>query len=225
MESRGEPDARNAGSNAIGLAQQFAYTAPGERYYGAGPKGARTPPWTHPRGYLLAGYPVSWDPNQQIRTAAGVLAHYWRAASRAGGHWPSAWLAYASGPGAVAALLAGNPPEWVAKHLNAYAPKLAALWSEYAAWYAGWVEAGRPSSSARVGSGEGTSWAVELAGEARPSSANVETFDGSIRWNGKTINAGPSGPSSSGGLGLLAGVAGVVVLGGGLLLAHATGVL
>lgn len=187
-ESQGKPSARNAGSNTIGLGQQLAYVD-------NAPFRAKTAPFTHPRG-VIGGFKVSWDPHDQIRALVGLLAHYLKGGSRADGDLDSAWLGYASGPGAASMFVKGDPktPPYVTKHVETYAPELAKRTTAYSAWYAGWARSGRPLTTATVASGEGTRFTVTVAKHEVPLGSPLDSpFDGNFQWGGTKRRGGPVG--------------------------------
>lgn len=200
-ESSGQPGARNGGSNAIGLGQQFAwYKKPspraGERYFGAGPKGGPfTAPWTSSEAEFMPGLPVTWDPRDQIRAIIQGLNHYLKSTSRAAGDLDSAWLGYAAGGGNLQKFVNGDDGNHAARFAANYAPSLIARTELYSAWYAGWAKAGRPITTATVTSGEGTRFTVTVARHDVPMGEPLDSpFDGNFQWGGKSRKAGPVGP-------------------------------
>ncbi len=200
-ESQGRPDARNKGSNAVGLGQQFAWykkghPRAGERYFGAGPKGGPfTPPWTSREAEFMPGLPVTWDPHDQVRAIIRGLAHYLKSASRTNGDLDSAQLAYAAGGGGLRDFISGDDTGHAARFVANYVPDLIQRHQTYSAWYVGWANAGRPTTTATVASGEGTRFTVTVAKHDVPRGEPLDSpFDGNFQWSGKSRKAGPVGP-------------------------------
>jgi hypothetical protein len=192
-ESLGNPAARNKSSNAIGLGQQFIYID-GKHYR------PKSPPWTHPDGAIM-GFPVTWDPEDQIMATAGLVNHHLK--RNTDGHLPTAAWAYASGPGNVQKVLdgeSGKPgfedPQVALTHLNTYLPNLSKKWDDYSAWYTGWIKAGRPRSFGSVKSGDGKTYRYNFAKhDVRQGPRMRSPFDGQIIWRGQQAELGPNGPS------------------------------
>jgi len=181
LESGGDPAARHAGSNAIGLGQQIAWVD-GEPW--------RQQPYVHPRGKILS-FPITWSPDDQLAAMAGLFAHY---SKKTGGHRASTWAAYASGPGNLAKLVKGQDvPPVVTRHIEVYAPKLMAAHDAYSRWYSGWIASGRPTAHDAVRSGDGKDYAVELALDSgvHLGPALINPFDGTLRYGGITRTIGP----------------------------------
>ncbi len=203
-ESSGQPGARNKGSNAVGLGQQFAWykkghPRAGERYFGAGPKkGPFTAPWTSKDAEFMPGLPVTWDPRDQIRAIIQGLNHYLKSASRTNGDLDSAQLAYAAGGGGLRDFISGDDTGHAARFVANYVPDLIKRHQAYSAWYAGWAKAGRPITTATVASGEGTRFTVTVARHDVPLGEPLDSpFDGNFSWNGKSRKAGPVGPDGA----------------------------
>jgi len=182
----GDPALRNSGSNAIGLGQQFSYVD-GKKY------APDSPPYVSPEGEL-AGFPVSWNPRDQVRALLGTV-EYHRKANDA--NLPAALWAYASGGGNVSKAVKGlEVAPVVTRHRDTYLPKIAAKERAYASWYAGWVEAGRPDfpeGTLEFETPDGAqAWPVEFAQVAiTPLEPGPSPFDGTWRWKGQTYQGAP----------------------------------